>query len=145
MVRFDHHFNLLTVIYFKINGLYIMKNQQIQTQYSEQKKQGKVAKGLFALGGLWAAIFSPVIIIIMAYIIPFGDATTRSYILKIANTEVGKLFLFLMISLPIWCGLQQILTILHQFNIYPKREKILTYGLALAWTLHAIYILFIRI
>ncbi|OCG13192.1 hypothetical protein A9G09_08030 [Gilliamella sp. wkB292] len=117
----------------------------MQTQHLEQKKQGKVAKGLFALGGIWAAIFSPVIIIIMAYIIPFGDATTRSYILKIANTEVGKLFLFLMISLPIWCGLQQILTILHQFNIYPKREKMLTYGLALAWTLHAIYILFIRI
>ncbi|MCO6560722.1 MAG: hypothetical protein J6574_06380, partial [Gilliamella sp.] len=45
---------------------------------------------------------------------------------------------------PIWCGLQQILSILHERKIYPKREKLLTFGLALAWTLHAIYILFIR-
>ncbi|MBI0151510.1 fumarate reductase subunit D, partial [Bifidobacterium sp. M0353] len=83
------------------------------------------------------AIFAPVVLIIVAFIIPFGDAITRSYILKLANTELGKLFLCLMISLPIWCGLQQILTLLHQFNIYPKREKLLTYGLALAWTAHA--------
>lgn len=117
-----------------------MKNQKTQPIQSDSK----VAKGLFALGGLWAAIFAPVVLIIVAFIIPFGDAITRSYILKLANTELGKLFLCLMISLPIWCGLQQILTLLHQFNIYPKREKILTYGLALAWTAHAIYILFVR-
>ncbi len=117
-----------------------MKNQKTQPIQSDSK----VAKGLFALGGLWAAIFAPVVLIIVAFIIPFGDAITRSYILKLANTELGKLFLCLMISLPIWCGLQQILTLLHQFNIYPKREKLLTYGLALAWTAHAIYILFVR-
>lgn len=117
-----------------------MKNQQTQPIQSDLK----VTKGLFALGGLWAAIFAPVVLIIVAFIIPFGDAITRSYILKLANTELGKLFLCLMISLPIWCGLQQILTLLHQFNIYPKREKLLTYGLALAWTAHAIYILFVR-
>ena len=117
-----------------------MKNQQTKPIQSDSK----VAKGLFALGGLWAAIFAPVVLIIVAFIIPFGNAITRSYILKLANTELGKLFLCLMISLPIWCGLQQILTLLHQFNIYPKREKLLTYGLALAWTAHAIYILFVR-
>lgn len=117
-----------------------MKNQETQPIQSDSK----VAKGLFALGGLWAAIFAPVVLIIVTFIIPFGDAITRSYILKLANTELGKLFLCLMISLPIWCGLQQILTLLHQFNIYPKREKLLAYGLALAWTAHAIYILFVR-
>ncbi|MCO6538596.1 MAG: fumarate reductase subunit D [Gilliamella sp.] len=117
-----------------------MKNQQIHVKNTD----GKVIKGLFALGGTWAAIFLPVVLVILAFIIPFGDAITRSYILKIANKEIGKVFLFLMISLPIWCGLQQILSILHERKIYPKREKLLTFGLALAWTLHAIYILFIR-
>ncbi|OCG20143.1 hypothetical protein A9G22_00895 [Gilliamella sp. App2-1] len=117
-----------------------MKNQQIQTKSSN----GKIVKGLFALGSTWAAIFSPVVLVIMAYIIPFGDAATRSYILKIANTEIGKVFLCLMISLPIWCGLQQILAILHEHKIHPKREKLLTFSLALAWTIHAIYILFIQ-
>ena len=117
-----------------------MKNQKTQPIPSDSK----VAKGLFALGGLWAAIFAPVVLIIIAFIIPFGDAITRSSILKLVNTQLGKLFLCLMISLPIWYGLQQILTLLHQFNIHPKREKLLTYGLALAWTAHAIYILFVR-
>ena len=117
-----------------------MKNQKTQPIPSDSK----VAKRLFALGGLWAAIFAPVVLIIIAFIIPFGDAITRSSILRLANTQLGKLFLCLMISLPIWYGLQQILTLLHQFNIHPKREKLLTYGLALAWTAHAIYILFVR-
>ncbi|MWN05086.1 fumarate reductase subunit FrdD [Gilliamella sp. Pas-s95] len=117
-----------------------MKNEQIQTKNTD----GKVIKSLFALGGTWAAMFSPIVLIIMTFMISFGDVATRSYIIKIANTEIGKVFLFLMISLPIWCGLQQILTLLHEHKIHPKHEKLLTFGLALAWTLHAVYILFIR-
>lgn len=140
MVSDNRYFNLLSVICFKIDGIYPMKNQEIQTAHSK----GSLAKGLFVLGGTWAAIFLPVIMIIIAFIIPFGNATTRSYILKVVNTETGKLFLFLMISLPIWCALQKIITILHQHNIHPKREKILTVALALAWAMHAVYILFVR-
>lgn len=117
-----------------------MKNQQSENKQSNSK----VAKGLFILGGTWAAIFSPIVIAIMAFIIPYGNALTRSYILKLVNTELGKVFLLVMITLPIWFGLPRILTILHEFKIYPKREKLLTYTLALAWTAHAIYILFIR-
>lgn len=123
-----------------MNGIELMKNQQIQTK----SINGKVIKSMFVLGATWVAIFFPIVLIIMAFMIPFGEVATRSYILKIANTEVGKTFLFLMISLPIWCGLQQILNILHEHKIYPKREKLLALGLALAWALHAIYILFIR-
>ena len=37
-----------------------MKNQETQPIQSDSK----VAKGLFALGGLWAAIFAPVVLII---------------------------------------------------------------------------------
>ncbi|MCX8616822.1 hypothetical protein J3U42_00245 [Gilliamella sp. B2923] len=113
-------------------------------EHSKQKT-GKVIKGLYIVGSTWAAIFSPIVLVILAFIIPFGDAITRSYILKLANTQAGKIFLFLTISLPIWFALQQILTLLHQYNIYPKREKGLTYLLALAWTIHAIYVLFVRL
>ncbi|MWN89121.1 hypothetical protein GQ597_00080 [Gilliamella sp. Pra-s65] len=117
-----------------------MKNQQIQTT----NKDGSVIRSLFMLGGTWAAMFAPIVLIIMAFMLPFGEVATRSYILKIANTDIGKVLLFLTISLPVWFGLQQILTILHEHQIHPKREKLLTFGLALAWTLHAIYLLFIR-
>lgn len=100
--------------------------------------------GLFSAGGMWAAIFAPVMIIIVAFVIPFSDAMTRSYLLKLAELWWIKLFLFLMISLPIWCALHRILHSLHDIKIYPKRGKLLTYGLALAWTAHAFYILFLR-
>lgn len=118
-----------------------MKNQQSENKQSNST----VARGLFILGGTWAAIFSPIVIIIMAYIIPFGNALSRSYILKLVNTDLGRVFLLLMISLPIWFGLPKILTILNEFKVYPKRGKFLIYALALAWTAHAIFILFVRV
>lgn len=116
-----------------------MKKENIQLKRSNEP----VFWGLFSAGGMWAAIFAPVVIVIIAFIIPFGDVVTRSYILKLVGSLAGKIFLFLMISLPIWCALHRILHTLHDFNIHPKRGKLLTYGLALAWTLHAGYILFI--
>lgn len=115
-----------------------MENKQQQLNRSNKP----LFSVLLSVGGIWAAVFTPVMIIIIAYIIPFGDAVTRSYILKLISMFTGKLFLFFMISLPIWYGLDRILYTLHDFNIYPKRGKLLTYGLALAWTLHTGYILF---
>ncbi|WP_392551775.1 fumarate reductase subunit FrdD [Orbus wheelerorum] len=117
-----------------------MENKQKQLKRSNER----LFLGLFNVGGMWAAIFAPAIIIITAFIIPFGDAATRSYILKLMTMFTGKLFLFFMISLPIWYGLHRILHMLHDFNIHPRRGKLLTYGLALAWTIHTAYILFVR-
>ncbi|WP_392562794.1 fumarate reductase subunit FrdD [Orbus sturtevantii] len=116
-----------------------MESKQKQLKRSNESLFG----GLFSAGATWAAIFAPVIIITF-FIIAFGDVATRSYILKLMTTFGGKLFLFFMISFPIWCGLHRILHTLHDINIHPKRGNVLTYGLALAWTLHAGYILFIH-
>ncbi|RKS85243.1 succinate dehydrogenase subunit D [Orbus hercynius] len=115
-----------------------MKNKQRQLTNPNQSDPSLFLK----LCGFWAAIFAPAMIVIIAFIIPFGDVMTRSYILKLMGMPAVKLFLFLMISLPIWYGLYRVLAVLHYFNLYPHREKLLTYGLALAWTLHAGYILF---
>lgn len=100
--------------------------------------------GLFSAGGMWAAIFAPIVIVIFGYFVPFGSVVTRSRILYLAETWGGKGFLLLMITLPLWCALHRILHTLHDFNIHIRHEKPLTYGLALLWTLHAIYILFLR-
>jgi len=116
-----------------------MEKRQIQPKPSNEL----LFWSLLRVGGMWAAIFSPTIIIIIAFIIPFGDVATRSYILKLITMFGGKLFLFFMICLPIWWGLHRILHTLHDFAIYPKRGKLLTYGLALVWTVHTGYILFI--
>ncbi|MDF7666291.1 hypothetical protein PT273_00210 [Orbaceae bacterium ESL0727] len=94
--------------------------------------------------GTWAAIFSPIMMIIIGYFVPFGDVTTRSLLLKMLGTESGKVVIFLMVILPIWYALPRILQTLHDFNIHPKREKLLVNGLALAWSAHTIYILCVR-
>lgn len=117
-----------------------MKNKETPSSHSNKPTFG----GLFSAGAMWSAIFAPIVIVIIAFILPFGDVVTRSYILKLMGTISGKIFLLFMISLPIWYGLHRILNLLNDFNIYPKRGKLLTYGLALAWTAHAAYILFIR-
>ncbi|XKM13033.1 fumarate reductase subunit FrdD [Orbaceae bacterium ac157xtp] len=116
------------------------QNEKNQIKRSDEP----VFWSLFSAGGTWAAIFAPVIIVILAFTLPFGDYVTRSYILKLMTSVMGKLFLLFMISLPIWCALHRILHSLHDLNIYPRRGKLLTYGLALAWTAHTIYILFLR-
>lgn len=117
-----------------------MKETQLQVNKPKQSVLGYILNA----GALWASIFCPIIIIITGFVIPFGDVATRSYILKLISDMPGKIFLFLMISLPIWYALYRILYVLYDANIHPKRGKLLTYGLALAWTVHAYYILFMR-
>lgn len=100
--------------------------------------------GLFKLGRACFAIFGPVIFIIAGYVIPFGDAQSRSYLLKLIDTTVGKSLLFFIVSLTIFCAFAQILTVLNHLKIYPKRAKLMTYGLAFIWIIHLFYLLFIR-
>lgn len=99
---------------------------------------------LFTISKIWSALFSPVVIVIIAFIIPFSDFIVRSYILKLIDTILGKSFLFLMISLPIFYALHCILQILLNFKMQPKRIKLIIYGLALFWSIHAGYLLFFR-
>ncbi|MDF7670036.1 hypothetical protein PT276_02250 [Orbaceae bacterium ESL0721] len=94
--------------------------------------------------GTWAAIFAPIMMVIVGYIIPFGNVAERSYLLKLMGTMHGKIIFCLMIILPIWYALPRILETIHTFNIHPKREKMLILVLAFAWSAHAIYLLFVR-
>lgn len=98
--------------------------------------------GLFSAGGMWAAIFAPIVIVIVAFIIPFGDAATLTRLLRLAQTLYGKIFLLAMIVLPIWCAVHRILYTLHDIKIHPRRGKLLFYGLALVWSIHAVYVIF---
>ncbi|QIQ20781.1 fumarate reductase subunit FrdD [Zophobihabitans entericus] len=98
--------------------------------------------GLFSAGGMWAAIFAPVMIVIVGFVIPFADAGVLTHLLRLVQYPLSKLFLFAMVVLPIWCALHRILHTLHDMKIYPKRGKLLFYGLAVAWTIQAGYVLF---
>lgn len=63
--------------------------------------------GLFGAGGMWTAIFSPVIILLVGVPPPLG-----------------------MIILPIWCGLHRLYHLMHDLKIHVPAGKWVFYGLA---------------
>lgn len=98
---------------------------------------------LVGLGGWCTAVFVPACIIIVGFLIPFADAATLTFLLKLIDTLWMKGILFCMMVLPIWYGLNCILDILESFSVSLRRGPLLFYGLAFVWSAHVGYVLFI--
>lgn len=101
-----------------------------------------VVRGLVMVGGLWSAIFVPVAIVIVSFIIPFANPATLTHLLKLFQSVWFKCFLFFMMVLPIWYGLSRILLTLRDMAMECHRGPVFFYGLAFAWSAHIGYVLF---
>lgn len=97
---------------------------------------------LVTIGGLWTAIFAPVAIVIVGFIIPFANPTTLTHLLKLLQLVWFKCLLFFMMVLPILYGLNRILLTLRAMAIERHRSSVFFYGLAFAWSAHIGYVLF---
>ncbi len=108
--------------------------------------------GLFGAGGMWSAIVSPAVILVIGLILPvaLGDnimmgltfsAKAKSIILFMSSF-LGRMILLFTIILPLWCAMHRLHHTLHDFKIHVPAPKLVFYGFASLITLLACYGIF---
>lgn len=94
--------------------------------------------GLFGAGGMWSAIVSPIVILLVGILLPLGllPDTAALSLFTIPATWLGKIFMLLMIILPVWCGMHRIHHTMHDLKVHAP--KIVYYGIAAVLSVLAI-------
>ncbi|MGL1959533.1 MAG: fumarate reductase subunit FrdD [Colwellia sp.] len=124
--------------------------QNIQNAQSNKNKQYKrsnepVIWGLFGGGGMLSAFMLPAIILVTGLLVPLGffDAMSYERVLAFSQSWIGKLALWVIISLPIWHGIHRFYHLLHDLGQHSGRKLtfIIFYGFTVLITLASLYLL----
>lgn len=90
--------------------------------------------GLFGAGGMWAAIVSPAIVLLIGLFLPLGLGTEHGlsyeHLLSFGQSLFGRLFIFLTIVMPLWCALHRLHHMSHDLNVHIPAGKWVFYGCA---------------
>ena len=103
--------------------------------------------GLFGAGGMLAALFGPMLVIITGLLVPMGlllpaDTMSHPKMLAFAQNFIGKGFIFAIIALFVWHAMHRIYHSLHEIGIHAGLfAKLVCYGIALIMTLIAAVLL----
>lgn len=104
-----------------------------------KRSKEPIVWGLFGTGGTVGAIFTPVMVLLVGIILPFASAPTVFNILTLAHTILGKLFLMLIIILPVWCSLHRMHLASHDLKMHIPASKLVFYGLAAVLSIIALF------
>ena len=106
-----------------------------------KRSNAPVFWALFGAGGMLAALIGPALVFITGIAAPAGVLPAlMSYpnALAFARNGIGKLFLFLVVSLFLWHAAHRIFHSLHDLGVHGGTlTKLLCYGPALAGTVAA--------
>ena len=95
---------------------------------------------LFGAGGMLAALFGTVLVFVTGLAVPLSGSDVLAYprVLAVAQSLVGKAFLFAVIALFAWHAAHRILCSLHDVGIHKGlAARSVCYGAALVITLVA--------
>ena len=93
---------------------------------------------LFGAGSAISAVFFPVLVLILGFLLPFGLISPDN-IIAFSHTWIGKLAILALLIFPMWCGMHRIHLGLHDFKVHVPAGGIIFYGLA---TLYNVIVLF---
>jgi fumarate reductase subunit D len=104
--------------------------------------------GLFAVGGMTAAVLLPIHILIQGVLGPLGivpsvSNSSETFAAAVANPLV-KLYLFVLISLPLFHAAHRLRYFLYDLGLRAGRQAVafVMYGAAILGTIAAAYVLF---
>lgn len=88
---------------------------------------------LFGAGGAISAVFFPVLVLILGFLLPFGLITAEN-IIAFSHTWLGKLAILVLLVFPMWCGMHRVHLGLHDFKIHIPASGWIFYGLSTLYT-----------
>lgn len=88
---------------------------------------------LFGAGGTISAIFYPVLVLIIGFLLPFGLVSPENLV-AFSQMWLGKLVILALLILPMWCGMHRIHHGLHDLKIHLPASGVIFYGLSLLYS-----------
>lgn len=89
------------------------------------------------------ALLLPPLMLIIGFLLPFAGAGQLTQLLHLSDQIWFKLLMLLVIVVPIWYGLLRLLQVTHPQSTRSRYHKAIFVGIALAWSLQAIYAIFL--